>query len=93
MHVQHFRYGHYGDMFKTLLKDNEDETWDVYFVFEKESPADEVLATYEVSLHPTGWRRPVLTAEFLQRCPLQSIHFSHCSCSLELDNPTLQTMI
>lgn len=44
------RYGNYGDMFIKLLKDSEDETWDVYFVFEKDSPPDSVLANYEVRL-------------------------------------------
>ena len=34
-------------MFTKLLKDGEDETWDTYFVFEKDSPADDVLANYE----------------------------------------------
>lgn len=41
------RYGNYGDMFIKLLKDREDETWDVYFVFERDSPPDSVLAKYE----------------------------------------------
>ena len=36
-------------MFLKLLKDGSDETWDVYFVFEKDSPPDEVLAKYEVN--------------------------------------------
>jgi len=44
----HDRYGNYADMFLKLLKDGNDETWDVYFVFEKDSPPDEVLANYEV---------------------------------------------
>ena len=44
------RYGNYGDMFIKLLKDSEDETWDVYFVFEKDSPPDNVLANYEARL-------------------------------------------
>ncbi len=44
------RYGNYADMFLKLLKDSNDELWDVYFVFEKDSPPDEVLANYEVSL-------------------------------------------
>lgn len=43
------RYGNYADMFLKLLKDGNDETWDVYFVFEKDSPPDEVLANYEVN--------------------------------------------
>ncbi len=38
-------------MFLKLLKDGDDETWDVYFVFEKDSPPDEVLANYEVNSH------------------------------------------
>lgn len=37
-------------MFIKLLKGGHDETWDVYFVFEKDSPADDVLANYEASL-------------------------------------------
>lgn len=37
-------------MFIKLLKDADDETWDMYFVFEKDSPADDVLAKYEASL-------------------------------------------
>ncbi|KAL3161473.1 hypothetical protein ABBQ32_010354 [Trebouxia sp. C0010 RCD-2024] len=41
------KYGNYGDMFIKLLKGGHDETWDVYFVFEKDSPADDVLANYE----------------------------------------------
>jgi hypothetical protein len=44
------RYGNYADMFLKLLKDGNDEIWDVYFVFEKDSPPDEVLADYEVDL-------------------------------------------
>lgn len=44
------RYGNYGDMFIKLLKDKEDETWDVYFVFERDSPPDDVLAKYEARL-------------------------------------------
>jgi len=45
------RYGNYADMFLKLLKDGNDEIWDVYFVFEKDSPPDEVLANYEVKSH------------------------------------------
>lgn len=41
------KYGNYADMFLNLLKDDNDETWDLYFVFEKDSPPDEVLANYE----------------------------------------------
>lgn len=37
-------------MFIKLLKDGKDETWDVYVVFERDSPADDVLAKYEASL-------------------------------------------
>ena len=42
------RYGNYADMFLKLLKDGNDETWDLYFVFEEDCPPDEVLANYEV---------------------------------------------
>lgn len=44
------RYGNYGDMFIKLLKDSEDETWDLFFVFEQDSPSDDILAKYEARL-------------------------------------------
>lgn len=42
------RYGDYAAMFLKLLKDSADEVWDIYNVFQKDSPADEVLAKYKV---------------------------------------------
>ena len=41
-------------MFLKLLKDGDDETWDVHCVFEKDSPPDEVLAKYEASMQTNG---------------------------------------
>lgn len=41
------QYGNFADMFLKLLKDGDDEAWDVHCVFEKDSPPDEVLAKYE----------------------------------------------
>lgn len=37
-------------MFIKLLKDGEDETWDLFFVFEQDSPSDDILAKYEARL-------------------------------------------
>ena len=35
-------------MFLKLLKDSDEEVWDIYYVYEKDSPTDEVLAQYKV---------------------------------------------
>lgn len=43
------RYGDYAAMFLKLLKDTNEEVWDIYYVFEKDSPTDETLAKYKVS--------------------------------------------
>ena len=45
------RYGDYAAMFLKLLKDSNEEVWDIYYVFEKNSPTDETLATYKVSAY------------------------------------------
>ena len=72
MYVVACRYGNYADMFLKLLKDSEDETWDTFFVFEKDSPPNEVLAQYEASA----------------ACDLDALHFcvlcgnSAQSCSI-----------
>lgn len=41
-------------MFLKLLKDSDDEVWDTYYVFEKDSPTDETLAQYKV-VHVFLW--------------------------------------
>ena len=44
-------------MFVKLLKDGNDEVWDTHVVFERDSPPDEVLAQYEVSMQPAFKRK------------------------------------
>ena len=45
----HGRFGDFGDMFLKLLKDD-GEVWDTHFIYEKDSPPDEVLAQYQASM-------------------------------------------
>ena len=45
------RYGHFGTMFETLLReDTASEQWDTYFVVDGHWPEEDCLETYEVNV-------------------------------------------
>ena len=52
-------------MFLKLLKEGDEETWNVHHVFERDSPPDEVLAQYEASMQTSGCS---LTAKLACSC-------------------------
>lgn len=79
-------------MFLKLLKDSDEEVWDTYYVFEKDSPSDAILAQYKVvvvcmyalkavhvcsSEQDTNWQNSLQCSTNLQRLKIQCQHSTY----------------